>query len=830
MYSLHYVFQDDYNEHVGNDGNGQALFIKEAWASSEDSDESWATDEDDYPMNIPIPLSASTYTEQEFVACQVAIKISSNMSDRAFLKQINCLLNGLAEKNISRLPRTKYAATKQLAAMAKIPVTYVVYCPECHEICGESFEKPTAATCRECKISLKDELAEGNACFMTISVKKQIQGYLKQKKFRALIRKFSTMSHKHMNGSLHKGLISGGHFDLTLGIDAAQLHNRPGKSFLPAVLFFNNLPISWQLKYPLLAALWSGPTSMKPPRSVFLKFLLVELRKLGTTQKIRWKDDLGRRVKSFTFLTTVISDAPEKADLLDQKGSGTFACPYCFIEGETLTIEKYPRVFRNNPFRRTVGTSKVGGTRYPKCTYEKRFPWRMSKNRLVIGRQVLRRKLDTGKTKLTIKGIKGLPVIRNLPLFEETDGHVPDTLHLVAEGIFKDIMKVMMKGEKGSGHTFLNPMGSWKVFNDMQDSMTKVSETNRNCMHLDKYQEWKGYDYFQFLLHDVALLCSDDTLITNTILYQILIHLSNIIFLSHGDNLQEETIQQVDDEIKKFCKTFKELFTEEFFTYKVHVLQHFPDILRRHGSATYTDGFNLERFVGQMKRLLSTTRLQMRQLCRNFLLKFQSPILEELDDFSEGAKQTLRENGFMDEDFFTKFEDAEKEIEQKNELPLHLKDVIWNCAAKDLNIANPENTPFVRVKRMNRKTILFETEAAVDKKEGKSRINDSLIYLNKETFGQIVEIVKLPHLRKFIFVLSKFQRVYPKKDPGRDDTEIEYPINQFPFEERVRPQYHAFVVDDNVTILKAQVAECNYFRFGQKVRIFSLRPNEWFRF
>jgi len=798
----------------------------DAWERSEDSDVTSPaqTSEDEGNGNsirAPIPLGETSITEQEFLACQLAIKISTNMSDAGFTKQINFMLNSMKEKKFSKLPQTRAKVREDLERiMQKIPVTHVVFCPTCNFICDESTKRPTDANCPKCKINLKKEVMNGRAMFMTLSIKKQIKGYLKQKKFCSLLRRFSKMKHKHMNGKMHRRLIKAGHFDLSLGIDAAQLHRKQGKSFLPAVLFFNNLPATWQLKFPILAALWTGGTKHKPPRSVFLKPMLAELRTLGTCQTIRWKEDTGRYVKSKVFLTTVISDAPEKAELLNQKGSGTYACPYCYIVGQTLTAEENERVFDpENAFRKTQGTTKVGGTRYPSF---RRYKWRDSKKRMELGRKVARRRVSKSDPKYELKGIKGLPVVRNLPLFQETDGHVSDSLHLIAEGVFKDIMNTMMYGTQGYGHTFLaNAESGWTVFNEIIGSMSQVSEADRTCKPLDQYTEWKALDHFQFLMHFVAAVCSDDSLIKNTMVYKCLIHLSNILFLSYGDNVQEDTIDKVEEEVRNFFDIFKQTFTEEYFTYKVHVLKHVPDFLRLHGSAIYTDAFNLERFLGQTKRLLTTTRLEMKQLCRNFLFKHQSPFLQDMESFSEGAKATLRENDFHNDDFFSKFDDYVKEPNKSQEFPPHILQLIRTFISNNFYM-NPQSRDLQRVVQMLRKTILLETEDAHH--DPSSRINDSYIYLSPDVFGQIVDIAYVERSKKFIFVMKKFDRIYPKNG------DIPYPINQFPFEEPVFLRYHVFHLTDDLIILKGQVGETSYHHYGRKVRIFTVRANEWLRF
>lgn len=801
-------------------------------APNEFTDGECDDDEDDEHLTrTQFTMGSLVYTEEEFMACQLAIKIKTNMSDTTFLSQINFIVEGL-EDGSGDLPKTRYAAEKCLKETSAIKATYVVYCPKCLEICETGLTStPKEGKCKnsECNFDLKDELAKGNCFFLTLPVKDQIESYLKDKKFAAIVRKFGLMHESHMNGELHKGIVRGGHFDLSLGIDAAQLNRSVGKSILPCVLFFNNIPVSWQLRYPLLAALWTGPSTNKPPRQVFLKFVQAELRVLGTVgHEIKWTDDLKIPHASLVFLTTVISDGPEKSDLMNHIGcSGTFACPFCFAKGVTLTKEAYPEVFdESNPFRRTIGTTKIQGKKFPFLPQKDKFRVRTAAGRLAQGRNVARKQIQLKKPKYSEEGIKGLPILRNLPAFDENDSHVSDSLHVVAHGVMRDILHVLIDGQKGFGNTFLaDSTSTYDVYHELQESMTQVSEADRNTLPLDRYSEWKALDSFQFLMHSVALLCSDEKLLRSTSIYECLVHLSNAIYLCHYGRLTEEIIQQAEKEFETFARLFKQIFSAEFCTYKFHILvYHFIKFLRLHGFAAWTDGFNLERFISQTKKLTTTTRLHMSQIARNFMLKHHSPILQNMESFGSAAKRIISQNGICTE-FFNKFSDAVKAKHPQQVIPSPLLEQIQTFMKENFKIQNPEQSVMVRVTQMTRKSIIFETKD-VKHREG-TKIRDSYLMVEGQEFGQLEEIVHLPELSKFVFVLQKFVRTYPEYESGAG---ILYPLNQFPFRQSLVPRFHIFELTEKIFLQKAQVGVTSYMSYGEKVRLFTMKPNEWFRF
>lgn len=776
------------------------------------------------------PLGTLTYTAEEFIAIQIALKLRTNMSDAIFTSQISAIAKGLEDASVT-LPATRHKAEQQLACMSQCKRQFVVYCDPCLEIYGtyNQIPKKKAMNCRKCGTNLTNLTSQGNSYFIILSIRKQIEGYLKDKKFLSLLKscKCRKEGDQFMNGLLHKEIASRGHFDLSLGIDAAQLHKTHGKSIIPVVLFFNNIPISWQLRYPVLAALWTGNTTSKPPRMLLLEHMIGELKELGTRDPIMWQDLEGQNQASLVFLTTVISDAPEKADLLNQNGTnGTYACPYCKASGETITIQKYPRVFKDNMFRRTKGKEAIQGTRYPKFVHEDRDAnWRKNEDRVAMGLKVADRIDKTGKD-YKEEGIKGLPVLLGLPgTFGETDSHVSDHLHLIGEGVLKDIMHVMMgvttKGS--SGNMFLANRRSWKIFEDMRSSMTSTSECDRNCTPMINYSAWKAYDYWEFAMHNTAQLCSDETIITNTQIYDCLMHLANIGYLWHLDQVTPEIIEQTREEVKKFCKCFRAVFTEEFMTYKAHVLQHIPDFMALHGSGNFTDAFNLERFISCCKKLMTTTRAHAGQITRNFLLKHQSPILYKLDSFSETAKEVLRENGVFNEEFFSKFGNVIKKQHAIQDIPDDkkrvLSDFIKTSMKKDL-----EQLHLTRVVQMCRDSIILESEQA--KHRANSKIDDSFIQVEGSIFGRIVEIFHCLETDRFIIMMRKYERIYPRQSGCL----IEYPLNQFPYRKPPVDDYFTFFLTDNILIQKAKVGRTSYFHGGQQVRLFTVRPSFHFRF
>ena len=54
-------------------------------------------------------------------------------------------------------------------------------------------------------------------------------------------------------------------------------------------------------------------------------------------------------------------------------------------------------------------------------------------------------------------------------------------------------------------------------------------------------------------------------------------------------------------------------------TWKFHIFQHFLELIQRHGSALFWDGYFRESIVGYLKMFLTGTRNQDEQVVANFL-------------------------------------------------------------------------------------------------------------------------------------------------------------------------------------------------------------------
>lgn len=790
------------------------------------------------------PFGLKSWSTDEVFAFLLGVKVRHGLSDEALFSLMEGENASLDRKTVSRyLPVSLYRTGKQLDGLIPFTYKYVTYCPKCESLVSTSSKPLKEAECTVCGDNLSNLLSNGGCHFVILPVRKQIEQYCLRPKFQSLIRKFSSVKYGKLRGPLHDGLLEAGHFSLTIATDGATLSKWSHTTLFPIFLFFNNLPVSYQVVYPVLCALYCGHSRYCPPRHVFFKFLVEELRELEQNH-IVWTDDTGVERRSLTYVTLCCTDAVEKAKVMNHKGhGGYYSCPYCKYEGENVQREATSLFPRRRGVRgeiisgpsttvsrqthetgRAAGGGRrranVGRVKYPKLLHEgPSVEWRDPKERVAIGEEIVRRAMSTGvMDKEGVQGVMGLGVINGFARFSETDSHTPGILHIVCEGILKDIMNIVI-GTVGEPYSLKKKRGTWDNVERLMDSRSKVSEANFNCKSPRCYKSWRAYDFYQLLIHDVALLFSDEQIITDEGFQKMIFQLSEAVYLlCHGR--MDDTIRGLARaKVQNFSETFKKTLGPEWCTYKFHVFQHLPDLADRHGPAFLWDDFNLERMNNLTKQPVKSTRGQMEQAAKHFILRHHSDALQDPSRYRTSVQDQLKRMGFHQEAFYS-YDDF---ITHTSEEPLDLKhhEAVMKTMVDNNLCEVGENVSFTRVTRMVRKNVVVLTSK---KFKHKGRVRDSYVQIMDKYFGQIEEIVFSRDVATFFIVLEKFVKYEALYAKGN---RLLHPFNQFPY--RRTGEILVFELTDEMFIQKAQIS-CLVLAEGTIVNLFSPRPNEFFRF
>jgi hypothetical protein len=209
-----------------------------------------------------------------------------------------------------------------------------------------------------------------------------------------------------------------------------------------------------------------------------------------------------------------------------------------------------------------------------------------------VGFAIAERSRAAGK-QLADHGIRGPPVLRDLPKFDNTTAHTYDTMHTCLHGLLKNVLDAMVLK---SGHLFTFREKGQENFpyqDYLQESVTMPSEVNHLPPSLAFYpKKWYALDCMLFLLHEMPLLVSDDMVIRRTKVYDILVHFSNVIYLAHHGRFNEQKLRDCEEAIAEFAEDFRDEFTVEWCTPKFHhFVMHFVHQLKTHGPAYLWDGF-----------------------------------------------------------------------------------------------------------------------------------------------------------------------------------------------------------------------------------------------
>jgi len=225
-------------------------------------------------------------------------------------------------------------------------------------------------------------------------------------------------------------------------------------------------------------------------------------------------------------------------------------------------------------------------------TKRPRYPWRSGKARVAIGKRAAAAQARLQDPDITIKGIRGPPTLTNLPYFDETTSHISDTLHVICHGIVRDMLKPLLSTRGLNCSLRPKDVLDFTYQEDLRSSLKYPTEINHRPPSFSEFNlKWKGFDFFNFLLHEIVLLLSDEEIISDERIYPIFVHLSNAVYLLHHGNFNDAKRRLAQEELNLFVDEFLLTYTEEYATSKFHVLQHFPMLAKIHGPAYLWDAF-----------------------------------------------------------------------------------------------------------------------------------------------------------------------------------------------------------------------------------------------
>lgn len=375
-------------------------------------------------LNLPeisqSPFPLRTLTISEIWAILVAFKVKFKLTDSC-LAGLCQTFNALASGNLlEKLPNSKKTVGKALANASSLKRTWITYCNKCFNIVRESSEKQTQASCAACNLNLAEAIKSGHCSFVTLSIRAQLEEYMNNGLLPRLRKNFLSLKWGRLQNGSHDEIVQQDDLDLTIGCDAAQITKSTKIQMFPVVLFINHVPNNYQLRFPILAALYCGQPGTKPPVQLLMKKPLEELRQLET-EPMEYScvsPEESIKVQHRVFVTICAADYPQRMELLNQN-AGYYGCPYCYQEGEHNKAVRFAQLVED------------GSTMY-----------RSEESRLRMGEQACKEFLADPRFD-HLHGIKGLPVIFGMKHFDATWSGTSDALHVIFEGVGKKLVGLM---------------------------------------------------------------------------------------------------------------------------------------------------------------------------------------------------------------------------------------------------------------------------------------------------------------------------------------------------------------------------------------------------
>ena len=365
----------------------------------------------------------------ELYAWLLAFKLSTNASDAQMQLNVN-RENGKIVLEKHKLP-TWETMKKYFVASIQFKVLNVVFCPQCKQIAHRAEGPiPNEIECpeEECLYPIYRSLKEKECSFVYIRVRDQIKSYLEAGKLPKLIERAASIPRSKLSIGTHSLVKFPIALNMVVACDAAAITNRSRVNVYPTMLFFGQIPVCYQIRFPVIGSFSCAFEYNLPPAQTLFEPLVEEIEDLQKNPIVWWngKED----VRTLVYVTICQSDAKEKCQLMNMYTCwARFGCPYCYAPG-SLVAKKPGAAMKHVVYSRQVYSTS---TRPRRRTEEQQLHLaKLGAEELAFNNKVL--------TSTKNFGVKGYPVLSGLKYFDLIWSNTPDTLHVVYEGFLKKIV------------------------------------------------------------------------------------------------------------------------------------------------------------------------------------------------------------------------------------------------------------------------------------------------------------------------------------------------------------------------------------------------------
>lgn len=330
-----------------------------------------------------------------------------------------------------------------------------------------------------------------------------------------------------------------------------------------------------------------------------------------------------------------------------------------------------------------------------------------------------------------------------------------------------------------------------------------------------KLSTWTALDFSTFILYLVGTVVCDEGLVKDDRFRKMIIHLANTVYLLHHGRPSSTLEEELKQEMIAFCTLFHEFYHDNGCTWKWHNFQHMPEIHQKHGPAFLWDSFNVEKFVGFMKKIITARRNQVDQGVTCFLLYFHSKAFNEFPKFCPSIQQYLKSCSLM-RTAFASMKPAVLKYGKLRDVQVDDMNEIQRFVSSNQIVPRHE-TSLKRVLKLKHLTQVI-TSAAV-KHAGK--VDDSYMMVDSRVFGQVKEIFEVKKGMSCVILLELYKKKVIRSDVG---VVLDFPISCFPVGQS--GELECFYLTKDTFVQKILISSF-VGEFGA-VKMFNVRPNEFF--
>jgi hypothetical protein len=351
----------------------------------------------------------------------------------------------------------------------------------------------------------------------------------------------------------------------------------------------------------------------------------------------------------------------------------------------------------------------------------------------------------------------------------------------------------------------------------MMATVSRISEVNEMPPSLEKLARWTALNHYVFTTTQVALVCADPKVLPSRKMYSALVFLANAVYWLNYGKPSNQTRSKAKSNLIRFAADYLDVMGKKHTVPKYHYTLHEADFLDEHGPVYLYDSFNLERFLHDLLKTITTKRLHEDQVVTNFLLKFFSTSLSETEMYGDEVIGFLEDLGINCSKNFCKLGSASLDKTKASE-KVSQESLSLLCSFLDIPEDGRSKSRFQVVKRMKFRNLTLTSARFMHT----GRVNDSYVQVDELCYGQIQEIVQVDDSDRFLVILHEY-----RKEMMYDDTgfHVFYPDNQYPVLPTER--YKVFELSDKTFVQKIFHAE-HVWTFGGVHEFFMIRPNDFF--